>query len=288
MQHEQDEHRRLRALRATGLSARADPAFERFARMVRRHLGVPVALVSLLEQDRQFFPGQQAADSLRQRTSVRTSRTRATGGDAHVHDSHWPAVPTTDVVDSRRGNPTTRSKSRGHNSVRFGRLDRGEARSFSSWLGTMIDTLPARAAGQRAHRGACVPRRVSNRGAESRLTRAPEYGSPGRSGCAARDSNPEPAEEASSACFTMASGRDGRPSVLRVDPLSRRPARCTPRVEVRWGWTTAGPTISVGTGRPAHGRVFSIAGLGAAGHWRDRSDEKGTYLQGQQVRSGRR
>ena len=59
MQHQHDERRRLQALRATGLSARADPAFERFARMVRRHLGVPVALVSLVDRDRQFFPGQQ-------------------------------------------------------------------------------------------------------------------------------------------------------------------------------------------------------------------------------------
>ncbi len=59
MQHPHDERRRLQALRATGLSEQPDPAFERFARMVRRHLGVPVALVSLVDRDRQFFPGQQ-------------------------------------------------------------------------------------------------------------------------------------------------------------------------------------------------------------------------------------
>ena len=59
VQHQHDERRRLQALRATGLSATPDPAFERFARMVRRHLGVPVALVSLVDQDRQFFPGQE-------------------------------------------------------------------------------------------------------------------------------------------------------------------------------------------------------------------------------------
>ena len=56
---ERHDDRRLHALRATGLSEQADPAFERFARMVRRHLGVPVALVSLVDERRQFFPGQQ-------------------------------------------------------------------------------------------------------------------------------------------------------------------------------------------------------------------------------------
>ena len=53
------EGRRLRALRETGLAAQADAAFDRFARMVRRQLGVPVALVSLVDDERQFFPGQQ-------------------------------------------------------------------------------------------------------------------------------------------------------------------------------------------------------------------------------------
>ena len=59
MQEQQDELRRLYALRATGLSEQSDPAFERFARMVRRQLDVPVSLVSLVDRDRQFFPGQQ-------------------------------------------------------------------------------------------------------------------------------------------------------------------------------------------------------------------------------------
>ena len=35
----------------------ADPSFDRYARMVRRALSVPVALVSLVEGDRQVFPG---------------------------------------------------------------------------------------------------------------------------------------------------------------------------------------------------------------------------------------
>ncbi|WP_372594241.1 EAL domain-containing protein [Actinotalea sp.] len=34
-----------------------DPAFDRIARVVQRQLGVPVALVSIVEQDRQAFPG---------------------------------------------------------------------------------------------------------------------------------------------------------------------------------------------------------------------------------------
>ena len=48
---------RLRSLHRACLGAEPDEAFERFAAMVRRLLGVPVALVSLVDADRQFFPG---------------------------------------------------------------------------------------------------------------------------------------------------------------------------------------------------------------------------------------
>ncbi len=48
---------RLRSLHRACLGAEPDQAFERFAAMVRRLLGVPVALVSLVDADRQFFPG---------------------------------------------------------------------------------------------------------------------------------------------------------------------------------------------------------------------------------------
>ena len=49
---------RLAVLRQVGLTAAADPDMERFARLVAHMLGVPVALVSLVESDRQVFPGQ--------------------------------------------------------------------------------------------------------------------------------------------------------------------------------------------------------------------------------------
>ncbi|SED16185.1 GAF domain-containing protein [Streptomyces sp. 2131.1] len=48
---------RLEALRLAGLTAAADPGMDRFARLVSRLLRVPVSLVSLLEVDRQVFPG---------------------------------------------------------------------------------------------------------------------------------------------------------------------------------------------------------------------------------------
>ena len=51
-----DPHR-LRSLHRTSLGPEPDAAFERFAAMVRRFLHVPVALVSLVDADRQFFPG---------------------------------------------------------------------------------------------------------------------------------------------------------------------------------------------------------------------------------------
>jgi GAF domain-containing protein len=48
---------RLEALRKAGLSAEMDEGMERFARLVAGRLRVPVALVSLVEADRQVFPG---------------------------------------------------------------------------------------------------------------------------------------------------------------------------------------------------------------------------------------
>ncbi|MCF3961873.1 GAF domain-containing SpoIIE family protein phosphatase [Streptomyces fuscigenes] len=44
-------------LRLTGLSAVADDGMDRFARLAARVLGVPLAFVSLLEEDRQILPG---------------------------------------------------------------------------------------------------------------------------------------------------------------------------------------------------------------------------------------
>ncbi|MEV4706679.1 SpoIIE family protein phosphatase [Actinoplanes sp. NPDC049316] len=49
---------RLRSLQRVCVSAESDAAFDRFAAMVKRLLGVPVALVSLVDDERQFFPGQ--------------------------------------------------------------------------------------------------------------------------------------------------------------------------------------------------------------------------------------
>lgn len=48
---------RLARVAATGLDAAPDEAFDRFAGLVRTMLGVPVALVSLVDDVRQVFPG---------------------------------------------------------------------------------------------------------------------------------------------------------------------------------------------------------------------------------------
>lgn len=54
-----DDPRRLRALRATGLlDSPPQPAFDRLTALVRRILAVPVALISLIDEDRQFFKSQ--------------------------------------------------------------------------------------------------------------------------------------------------------------------------------------------------------------------------------------
>lgn len=52
------EHARLRSLRRVCVGAEPDEAFDRFASLVKRLLDVPVALVSLVDDKHQFFPGQ--------------------------------------------------------------------------------------------------------------------------------------------------------------------------------------------------------------------------------------
>lgn len=55
--------KRLRALRATGLlDSPPAEAFDRLTELVRRVLAVPVSLVSLVEEDRQFFKSQAGLD----------------------------------------------------------------------------------------------------------------------------------------------------------------------------------------------------------------------------------
>ncbi|MFE9688642.1 SpoIIE family protein phosphatase [Micromonospora sp. NPDC005806] len=52
-----DDEDRLASVRATALVAAPDEALDRFARMVAKVIGVPIALVSLVDEVRQYFPG---------------------------------------------------------------------------------------------------------------------------------------------------------------------------------------------------------------------------------------
>lgn len=52
-----DDESRLTSVRATALGAVPDEALDRFARMVAKIVRVPVALVSLVDDVRQYFPG---------------------------------------------------------------------------------------------------------------------------------------------------------------------------------------------------------------------------------------
>lgn len=55
-----DEHERVAALRASGLlDTEPEDAFDRLTRLARHLLGVPVSLVSLVDDDRQFFKSHQ-------------------------------------------------------------------------------------------------------------------------------------------------------------------------------------------------------------------------------------
>ncbi|MEU8240873.1 SpoIIE family protein phosphatase [Actinoplanes missouriensis] len=93
-----DDGQRLAALLRTGLDAVADPMFDRFASMVRTVLGVPVALVSLVDADRQFFPGACGlGDPWAQKRETPLSHSFC----KHVVDAAQPLIVTDARVDPR-------------------------------------------------------------------------------------------------------------------------------------------------------------------------------------------
>lgn len=86
-----DDIRRLESLAATSPDAVADPALEPFTRLVARLLDVPVALVSLVDDARQFFPaamGPAGPHASRRETPLSHSFGR------HVVESGAPLVVT--------------------------------------------------------------------------------------------------------------------------------------------------------------------------------------------------
>lgn len=59
-----EESARLAALRRTGLvDSPIEERFDRITRLVRRSLGVPISVISLVEEDRQFFKSVDGIDS---------------------------------------------------------------------------------------------------------------------------------------------------------------------------------------------------------------------------------
>jgi serine phosphatase RsbU (regulator of sigma subunit) len=89
------DRKRLDALVRTGLAAASDPMFDRFATMVRNVLHVPVALVSLVDESRQVFPGACGlADPWQQQRQTPLSHSFC----QHVVTSGEPLV----VTDARR------------------------------------------------------------------------------------------------------------------------------------------------------------------------------------------
>ncbi|WFE34127.1 SpoIIE family protein phosphatase [Micromonospora sp. WMMD975] len=80
---------RLRSLDETRLDAEPDEAFDRFARLVGDLLDVPVALVSLVDADRQFFPGETG---LSQPWAARRETPLSHSFCQHVVDTEAPMV----------------------------------------------------------------------------------------------------------------------------------------------------------------------------------------------------
>ncbi|MEV0002088.1 SpoIIE family protein phosphatase [Micromonospora sp. NPDC050980] len=80
---------RLRSLDETRLDAVPDEAFDRFARLVSDLLDVPVALVSLVDAERQFFPGETG---LPQPWAARRQTPLSHSFCQHVVDTEAPMV----------------------------------------------------------------------------------------------------------------------------------------------------------------------------------------------------
>lgn len=89
---------RVRAVADTGLGAGGDAVFDRIAGLVRTLLGVPVALVSLLDARQQFFPG---AAGLAEPWATRRQTPLSHALCQHVAAAQCPLV-ITDARDDQR------------------------------------------------------------------------------------------------------------------------------------------------------------------------------------------
>lgn len=85
-----DEHERLSALRAAGLlDTQAEERFDRVARMAQRLFGVPIALVSLVDAERQWFKSCFGLDVLETERRVSFCAHAILGeGTMVVEDTH--------------------------------------------------------------------------------------------------------------------------------------------------------------------------------------------------------
>ncbi|GAB2605109.1 hypothetical protein Aab01nite_78960 [Paractinoplanes abujensis] len=93
-----DDPGRLDAIVRTGLGPKADPMFDRFTAMVRHVLHVPVALVSLVDDRRQVFPG---ADGLGEPWMTQRQTPLTHSFCQHVVVSAQPLVITDARTDPR-------------------------------------------------------------------------------------------------------------------------------------------------------------------------------------------
>jgi GAF domain-containing protein len=104
-----DECERLDALRALGiLDTEGEERFDRITRLAKRLFGVPIALISLVDQDRQWFKSRQGLDA------SETSREISFCGHAILKDS---ALVVSDTLNDERfhDNPLVTSEP----SIRF-------------------------------------------------------------------------------------------------------------------------------------------------------------------------
>jgi GAF domain-containing protein len=97
---------RLRAVRRLGLGAQADSAFDRIAILVERLVDVPVSVVTVLDADRQFLPGQVGLPQ-----ALADSRELPLSHSLSLHvveDGRLMVVPDVRADDRMRDNPAVK------------------------------------------------------------------------------------------------------------------------------------------------------------------------------------